>query len=99
METAKGPGESATGRHVLHVVFVVDASGSMAGERMGSLNWAARAVVPAMQMVAAENPKVDLLVRVCRFSDGVDWPVPAPTPVERFVWTNLAAGGESCMGA
>ena len=86
-------------RHALHVVFVVDASGSMSGERMGSLNWAAKATVPAMREVAFEHPAVDVLVRVCRFSDAVDWPVTVPTPVDRFVWANLVAGGETCMGA
>ena len=86
-------------RHALHVIFVVDASGSMSGERMGSLNWAAKATVPAMREVAYEHPAVDVLVRVCRFSDAVDWPVPVPTPVDGFLWANLSAGGESGMGA
>lgn len=86
-------------RHALHVIFVVDASGSMSGERMGSLNWAAKAAVPAMREAAFEHPAVDVLVRVCRFGDAVDWPVAVATPVDRFVWANLTAGGETRMGA
>lgn len=84
---------------VLHIVFVVDCSGSMTGERIGSLNWAARAAVPAMRDAAAEHPDVDVLVRVLRFADEVDWPVASAVPVDRFVWTTLTAGGESRMGA
>ncbi|WP_375460414.1 VWA domain-containing protein [uncultured Enterovirga sp.] len=86
-------------RTALHVVFVVDVSGSMSGERMGSLNWAAKAAIPAMRDVAIEHSGVEVLVRVCCFSDEVVWPVASPVPVESFVWANLTAGGESRMGA
>ncbi|TDR93963.1 vWA domain-containing protein [Enterovirga rhinocerotis] len=83
----------------LLVVFLVDGSGSMAGERIASLNWAARAVVPAMREAAAEHPEVDLRIRVMRFSSGADWVQPAATPAGRFIWTNLAAEGETDLGA
>lgn len=86
-------------RRILHVIFVVDCSGSMTGERIGSLNWAARAAVPAMREAAADHPDTDVMIRVVRFADGVDWPVRVPTPAAEFVWTTLAAGGESSMGA
>ncbi len=85
-------------RRILHLVFVVDASGSMAGERINALNWAARAAVPAMRDAATDHPDVDVLVRVIRFSDGVDWPVRAPVPVGDFVWPTIMAGGETRMG-
>lgn len=84
---------------ILDVFFVVDCSGSMTGERIGSLNWAARAALPAMREAAAEYPDLDVRVRVVRFADAVDWPVSRPTPVSQFVWANLAAGGETAMGA
>jgi uncharacterized protein YegL len=83
----------------LHVLFLVDGSGSMLGERMGALNWAAKTAIPAMRDCAAEHPGVEVLVRVCRFADEVSWPVAAPGPVESFVWANLAAGGETRLGA
>lgn len=99
MDSAEPRTGVASERHTLHMVFVVDASGSMTGERMGALNAAAKAAIPAMRECAFEYPGVDVLVRVCRFSDGVEWPVATPTPVESFVWANLSAGGESRMGA
>lgn len=91
------PGASPA-RALLHVIFVVDGSGSMTGERIASLNWAARAAIPAMREAAADHPEVDVRVRVLRFADGVEWPVPTPVPVADFVWTSLAAGGETAMG-
>lgn len=99
MENAEPRTDTAGERHALHVIFVVDASGSMSGERMGSLNWAGKGTVPAMREMAFEHPAVDVMVRVCRFGDVVDWPVSVPTPVDRFVWANIAAGGETRMGA
>lgn len=83
----------------LHVVFVVDCSGSMAGERIGSLNYAVRLAVPAMQQAAADHPEVAVLVRVLRFGDLVDWRVAEPVPVRDFVWRDAEAGGETSMGA
>lgn len=91
--------EGGAGRRTLDLVFVVDCSGSMAGERIGSLNYAVRSAIPAMQAAAEEHPEVDITVRVLRFGDLVDWRVAAPVPVKDFVWTHAEAGGETSMGA
>jgi uncharacterized protein YegL len=86
-------------RRKLHFIFMIDGSGSMTGERIASLNYAVRAAIPAMQEAAADNPEVDVVVRVLRFADSVDWPVAVPVPVKDFVWNDIAAGGETNMGA
>ena len=93
------PDAATPSRRLLHFIFAVDASGSMAGERIASLNYAVRAAIPALREAAADNPEVDVLVRVLRFADGVDWPVATPVPVADFVWTDLEAGGDTSMGA
>ena len=90
---------SQSGLRRLHVVFVVDASGSMTGERIGSLNWAARAAIPAMREAAADFPEIEVVVQVIRFGDTADWIVAEPTPVSSFFWASLTAAGESRMGA
>ena len=92
-------GDDARDRRSLHVFFLVDCSGSMSGERIGALNWAAKAAVPIMRDAAEEHPEVDVFVRVLCFADGIAWPVAEPTPVRRFAWTSLTAGGETAMGA
>lgn len=86
-------------RRVLELVFVVDCSGSMTGERIGALNWAAKTVVPTIRSHAEEHPLVEVRVRVLRFATGAAFALPRPEPIERFVWMNLAASGESDMGA
>lgn len=99
MPDATAQDDGSSRRRVLHVLFVVDCSGSMTGERIASLNWAARAALPGLREAAADHPEVDVRVRVLRFADAVDWPVADPTPVAAFTWTPLAAGGETAMGA
>jgi uncharacterized protein YegL len=82
-------GEMAT--RPLHFFFIADCSGSMAGEKIESLNTAVRDVIPHMQRVADENPHAQIFVRVLKFSDGAQWHVSQPTPIENFSWQDLEA--------
>jgi uncharacterized protein YegL len=87
------------GRRKLHFIFAIDTSGSMKGDRIASLNYAVRAAIPAMREAATDNPEIDLVVRVLRFSDSVNWQIETPVPISEFVWTDMAAAGETNMGA
>ena len=80
---------------LLDVVFVVDCSGSMAGERIGALNWAMKTVLPAMRAHAEEHPEIAIRIRVLRFATGASFAAPAAQPIETFAWDSLVAGGES----
>lgn len=82
-------GEMAT--RPLHFFFIADCSGSMAGEKIQSLNTAIRDVIPHMQRVADENPHAEVLVRVLKFSDGAQWHISQPTPIDNFNWQDLDA--------
>ena len=97
--SGSGGEERDAGRRPLDVVFVVDCSGSMAGERIGALNWAMKTVLPAIRAHAEEHPEIAIRIRVLRFATGALFGAPAPQPIETFVWDNLTAGGESDMGA
>ncbi len=82
----------------LHFFFIADCSGSMAGEKIQSLNQAIREAIPHMRDVAKQNPNAEVLVRALRFSHGAHWHIPLPTPVEQFEWIDLTAGGQTDMG-
>jgi uncharacterized protein YegL len=82
----------------LHFFFVADCSGSMAGDKIQSLNQAIREAIPAMRAVAAENPNAAVLVRALRFSNGAQWHIPQATPVDQFEWIDLTASGQTDMG-
>ena len=87
----KRPGGEMSTRP-LHFIFIADCSGSMLlNAKMESLNTAVREVIPHMQRVADENPHAQILVRVLKFSDGAQWHVSQPTPIENFSWQDLDA--------
>ncbi len=82
----------------LHFIWILDCSGSMAGEKIRSLNFALRESIPAMQQSADENPNASVLVRALRFSDGAQWHIAAPTPIGSFTWTDVDSRGVTDMG-
>lgn len=83
----------------LHFIWILDGSGSMAGEKIQSLNFALREAIPAMQQSADDNPNATVLVRAVRFSDGAQWHVATPTPIGAFTWTDIQSSGVTDMGA
>ncbi len=86
-------------RRALHVVLLLDCSGSMSGDRMASLNYAMRTAMPELRAVAADNPEVDLRLRAIRFSTEPAWHIEEPAPPSEVEWQDLTASGESGLGA
>jgi len=86
----KRPGGEMSARP-LHFIWIVDVSGTMYGEKIGSLNFAIREALPAMVSVAEENPNVKVLIRTLKFGQGAQWHHSQPTEVKDFRWTDLAA--------
>jgi len=83
----------------LQFIWLVDYSGSMAGNKIESLNYAIREVIPEMQRVADENPNAEILVRAIKFSSGAQWHVETPTDIHNFQWPELVASEVTDMGA
>lgn len=93
----KRPGGMLASRP-LNFFWVVDCSGSMFGEKMGTVNNAIQETIPQMQEAAEGNPNAQLLVRTLKFSSGASWVNSAPVPVEDFAWEDLIAIGVTDMG-
>jgi len=89
-------GELAT--RPLHFFWAVDCSGSMYGEKIGSVNNAIQSVIPEMQSEAQNNPNARLLVRTLKFSSGASWVTATPVEIEKFAWDDLDANGVTDMG-
>jgi uncharacterized protein YegL len=90
-------GEMAT--RPLHFIWIADCSGSMeTGGKIQALNTAIREAIPHMRLEASHNPNATVLVRVLKFSNGAQWGVSQPTPVDQFEWTDLTAEGVTDMG-
>lgn len=86
-------------RPPLHLVWMVDCSGSMSGEKIKSLNASVRECIPPLRKVHEDNPYAELLVRVIKFSCGASWHLQAPTPVQSFEWEDLQTDSLTDLGA
>lgn len=73
----------------LHFFWVVDCSGSMAGEKIESLNAAVEECLPAMRSAAAENVGVQVKMRTLLFSTGAEWKEPDWTDLEQYSWDKI----------
>ncbi len=91
------PGESLASRP-LNFFWLVDCSGSMYGEKIGTVNNAIRECLPEMREVAQDNPSATLQVRTMMFSTGANWVNAAATPIDEFEWFDLDADGLTDMG-
>lgn len=93
----KRPGGELANRP-LHFFWVVDCSGSMYGEKIGTVNNAIQDTVPEMVQAAQENPHAQLMIRTLQFSTGASWVTTNPVKVEDFAWEDLEADGVTDMG-
>lgn len=66
----------------LHFFWVVDCSGSIYGEKIGTVNHAIQSTIPEMVDAAKDNPNAQLLVRTLKFSTGATWVTPDPVNME-----------------
>ena len=98
MDDNEIPGGPVSNRP-LKFCWVLDVSGSMAGEKIGQLNHAIREALPAMIAAANENAHARVEVQVLTFSNGARWQTPTAIPLEQFTWSNISEGGITDMGA
>lgn len=96
-EALKRPGGELSSRP-LHFFWIVDCSGSMYGEKIGTVNHAIQSTIPEMADAAKNNPNAQLLVRTLKFSTGASWVTTNPVNIEDFAWDDLDAGGVTDLG-
>jgi len=93
----KRPGGELASRP-LHFFWIVDCSGSMQGEKIGTVNHAIQSTIPDMVDAAKNNPNAQLLIRTLKFSTGASWVTTNPVSVEDFAWDDLSASGVTDLG-
>lgn len=90
----------AVPRKILPMFFLIDTSGSMAGEKIGSLNSAMEEVMLELRSMSAGNSDAEIKIAVMEFSSGCSWLTPGLVSVENYGdWQTLKAGGVTDMGA
>lgn len=80
---------------VIHVLFLIDSSGSMIGDRMEVVNIACSEVFRTFNII---NPDVDIKVNVLSFGTDVRWIYPTPVSIEDFTWLTFQAQGLTSFG-
>lgn len=82
----------------LHVFYVLDTSGSMAGTQIATLNRAMEETVDSLKDEAKKNADANVKVAVLEFNSNVRWISNQPESVEDFIWQDLEAGGLTQVG-
>lgn len=89
-------------RKVMTLFYVVDTSGSMAGDKLGSVNSAMEeAIASDLPEISAANDDAEIRVAIMEFSSGCSWITPDSGPIEigDVIWNDLNSGGLTDLGA
>lgn len=77
----------------LNVIFVIDNSGSMAGEKIGAVNNAIRDVMSIMPDIQDDTGDAQIKISAMTFSDNAKWVCQEPQTVEDFKWHDVDTEG------
>ena len=89
-------------RKVMTLFYLVDTSGSMAGEKLGSVNSAMEeAIVDDLPSISSANDDAEIKVAIMQFSNGCSWITPpsGPLGIGDIIWSDLQPEGMTSMGA
>jgi uncharacterized protein YegL len=85
-------------RRSMTLFFLIDASGSMKGSKIGAVNEAILNVVPELRDVSENNADALVKIAALAFSTGARWMYETPVEAEKFQWSYIDAGGLTDMG-
>lgn len=85
-------------RRTMTLFFLIDTSGSMSGNKIGTVNDAIVNVLPMLEDISSSNPDAEIKVAALEFSNGTKWLYNEPKSVEDFKWIDVQAGGLTSLG-
>ncbi len=94
----------APARKILPIIYVIDTSGSMAYDRIESVNQAMYQTVDVMKDIAHREPNAEIKIGILTFASGAEWRTkdatgkPSLIYMEDFYWNDLEAGGLTDIG-
>lgn len=89
-------------RKIMTLFYLVDTSGSMTGDKLGSVNAAMEeAIVTDLPDISSANDDAEIRVAIMRFASGCSWITPASGPISigDVIWNDLQPGGLTDLGA
>lgn len=73
----------------LNLIFVIDISGSMEGERIGAVNNAIRDVMSIMPEIQDDTSDATIKISALTFSDEAKWVYDEPKSADEFKWNDV----------
>lgn len=87
-------------RKLLPIIYVLDTSGSMTGDRIAAVNQAMSETMEVLRDVSNNNPTAELKIGVMKFATGAEWITKSGLVfMEDFYWNDLKAGGLTDFGS
>ena len=89
-------------RKIMTLFYVVDTSGSMAGDKIGSVNSAMEeAITVDLPDISTANDDAEIRVAIMQFSIGCSWITPSSGPIGigDVIWNDLHTNGLTDLGA
>ena len=86
-------------RQELNVIFVIDNSGSMQGEKIGAVNNAIRDVMSIMPDIQDDTGDATIKISALTFSDDAKWIHGEPKTIEEFKWRDISTEGATNLSA
>lgn len=89
-------------RKIMTLFYVVDTSGSMTGDKIGSVNSAMEeAITVDLPDISTANDDAEIRVAIMQFSSGCSWITPSSGPIGigDVIWNDLHANGLTDLGS
>ena len=89
-------------RKIMTLFYLVDTSGSMTGDKIGSVNSAMEeAIVDDLPSISSANDDAEIRIAIMQFSSGCSWITPSSGPIGigEVIWNDLDANGLTDLGA
>ncbi len=86
-------------RQELNLMFIIDNSGSMAGEKLGAVNNAIRDVMSIMPDIQDDTSDAEIKVSALQFSNTATWTFSEPLSVSEFKWKDIGPEGGTNLSA
>ena len=77
----------------LNLLFVIDNSGSMEGEKIGAVNNAIRDVMSIMPEIQEDTSDAEIKISALTFSETCKWVYTEPKPISEFKWKDISTEG------
>lgn len=85
--------EEGIKKQELNLLFVIDNSGSMEGEKIGAVNNAIRDVMSIMPEIQEDTSDAEIKIGALTFSENCKWVYSEPKGVNEFKWNDITTEG------